>query len=473
METGVKNKKAPESASLLGHWRRRSLRNSPFKLSHTVSNALIHKLLSCWRVLLRLLAISPNPIHNDGINVGTQSVAMPRKATELSPLAVSRLKSVGLWAVGGVGGLYLHVNARGARSWILRVVVGEKRRDMGLGGYPDVGLADARQKAREARLKIEQGTDPILMRRQAKSELMALQASDKTFEQAAGEYIRIHAESWANDKHRKQWESTLSAYAFPVIGKLSLRDIRQEHILKILEPIWTEKTETATRIRGRLESILDWAKVRGLRGGENPAAWKGHLDHMLPAPTRLKNVQHHPAVPVKDMPAFMLQLRQAAGIAAQALDFLILTAARSGEVRGVAWDEVNLDEAIWVVPAERMKMKREHRVPLSKPALEILKRQPRMESTDLVFPAPRSGVMSDATMAAVLKRMGVKATVHGFRSSFRDWCGDYTNYPRDLAEQCLAHEADDPVEAAYRRGDALERRREIMREWAGFLGSIN
>ncbi len=394
---------------------------------------------------------------------------MPRKAAELSPLSISRLKDPGLWAVGGVSGLYLHVNARGARSWILRVVVGDKRRDMGLGGYPDIGVADARQKAREARLKIEQGIDPILLRKQAKSELMALQATDKTFEQAAGEYIKIHADSWSNDKHRKQWESTLAAYAFPVVGKLSLRDIRQEHILKILEPIWTTKTETATRVRGRMESILDWAKVKGLRSGENPAAWKGHLDHMLPAPTRLKKVEHLTAVPVREMPDFMIKLRQAAGTAAQALEFLILTAARSGEVRGITWQEVSLEDALWIVPAERMKMKREHRVPLSDRAVSILKSQPRIDENPLVFPAPRGSQMSDATMSAVLKRMGIDATVHGFRSSFRDWCGDYTNYPRDLAEQCLAHGADDPVEAAYRRGDALERRREIMNEWSKFV----
>ena len=394
---------------------------------------------------------------------------MPRKAAELSPLSISRLKEPGLWAVGGVAGLYLHVNARGARSWILRVVVGDKRRDMGLGGYPDIGVADARQKAREARLKIEQGVDPILLRKQAKSELMALQATDKTFEQAAGEYIKIHADSWSNDKHRKQWESTLAAYAFPVVGKLSLRHIRQEHVLKILEPIWTKKTETATRVRGRIESILDWAKVKGLRSGENPAAWKGHLDHMLPAPTRLKKVEHLTAVPVREMPDFMIKLRQAAGTAAQALEFLILTAARSGEVRGITWQEVSLEDALWVVPAERMKMKREHRVPLSDRAVAILKSQPRIDENPLVFPAPRGSQMSDATMSAVLKRMGVHATVHGFRSSFRDWCGDYTNYPRDLAEQCLSHGADDPVEAAYRRGDALERRREIMNEWSKFV----
>ena len=394
---------------------------------------------------------------------------MPRKAAELSPLSISRLKEPGLWAVGGVAGLYLHVNDRGARSWILRVVVGDKRRDMGLGGYPDIGVADARQKAREARLKIEQGIDPILLRKQAKSELMALQATDKTFEQAAGEYIKIHADSWSNDKHRKQWERTLAAYAFPVVGKLSLRHIRQEHILKILEPIWTTKTETATRVRGRIESILDWAKVKGLRTGENPAAWKGHLDHMLPAPTRLKNVEHLAAVPVREMPDFMVKLRQASGTAAQALEFLILTAARSGEVRGITWQEVSLEDALWIVPAERMKMKKEHRVPLSDRAMSILKSQPRIDENPLVFPAPRGSQMSDATMSAVLKRMGVDATVHGFRSSFRDWCGDYTNYPRDLAEQCLAHGADDPVEAAYRRGDALERRREIMNEWSKFV----
>ena len=387
----------------------------------------------------------------------------------MSPLSISRLKEPGLWAVGGVAGLYLHVNARGARSWILRVVVGDQRRDMGLRGYPDIGVADARQKAREARLKIERGIDPILLRKQAKSELMALQATDKTFEQAAGEYIKIHADSWSNDKHRKQWESTLAAYAFPVVGKLSLRHIRQEHILKILEPIWTTKTETATRVRGRMESILDWAKVKGLRSGENPAAWKGHLDHMLPAPTRLKKIEHLTAVPVREMPGFMVKLREAAGTAAQALEFLILTAARSGEVRGITWQEVSLEDALWVVPAERMKMKKEHRVPLSDRALSILKSQPRIDENPLVFPAPRGSQMSDATMSAVLKRMGIDATVHGFRSSFRDWCGDYTNYPRDLAEQCLAHGADDPVEAAYRRGDALERRREIMNEWSKFV----
>jgi integrase len=392
---------------------------------------------------------------------------MVKKAKELSALAVGRLIAPGHYAVGGVAGLYLFVSGESARSWVLRVMIGKKRRHVGLGGYPDVTLAQARDKARASREQILNGIDPIAHRKAMASQIRAAQASEKTFEEAAKAYIDAHGDTWKNPKHRAQWVSTLETYAYPHMGKLAVRDIGQPHVLAALEPIWKTKNETASRLRGRIESVLDWATVRGYRSGDNPARWKGHLDKLLPAPGKVQKVEHHRAMPMDEMPGFMAHLRQMDGLAPRALEFLILTAARSGEVRGATWEEIDFESKVWIVPAERMKAGREHRVPLSDAALQLLQALPRLlHDNRLVFPAPRGGVLSDMTLTAVMRRMKAAAVPHGFRSTFRDWVGERTSHPRELAEQALAHALESKVEAAYRRGDALEKRRLVMQEWA-------
>ena len=393
---------------------------------------------------------------------------MGRKADELGALAVSRLTAPGLHFVGGVSGLALQISASGARSWVLRAMVGGKRRDMGLGGFPDVTLAGARGAAREARAKIKAGIDPIAEGRAARSALRASVAAAITFELASRQYIEAHEPGWRNAKHAQQWRNTLETYANPVIGGVLVRDVALPQVLAVLEPIWREKTETASRLRGRIESVLDWATARGYRDGLNPARWRGHLDTLLPAPRKVAKSDHHAALPVSELGAFMRALRNQEGMGARALEFAILTAARSGEVRGATWEEIERNAAVWKVPASRMKAGKEHRVPLSPAALALLRAVPRMAGTDLVFPAPRGGLLSDMTLTAVLRRMGVAAVPHGFRSSFRDWCSERTNYPREVAEMALAHSIGDKVEAAYRRGDLFDKRRKLMTEWAAF-----
>lgn len=393
---------------------------------------------------------------------------MARRAKELSALEVGRLKAPGHHAVGGVVGLYLYVAESGARSWVLRVMVGDRRRHMGLGSFPTVTLAQARDNARNARQAIDGGADPIASRSAARSQLRAQQATQKTFEQASLAYINSHSDAWRNAKHRAQWSSTLETYAYPVMGKLLVQDVHQEHVLKVLEPIWMSKNETAVRLRGRIESVLDWATVRKLRTGENPARWKGHLDHLLPAPTKIKKVAHHRALPLDAVSDFMARLRSAEGMAARALEFTILTAARSGEVRGAQWSEIDLKDRVWTVPGSRMKAGVEHRVPLSDRAVTLLEALPRLEKIDLLFPGVRGGPLSDMSLTAVLRRMEVDAVPHGFRSTFRDWAGERTSYPREVAEQALAHVLQNKTEAAYRRGDALEKRRAMMEDWSRF-----
>jgi len=396
---------------------------------------------------------------------------MGRKAKEQGPLAVSRLASPGLRFVGGVAGLALQVSQRGARSWVLRVQVGDKRRDMGLGGFPDVSLAGAREAAREARAKVRNGVDPVADSRALRSAMKADQAHAKTFKFCALAYIDAHEAGWRNAKHAQQWRNTLDTYAYPVIGDLLVRDIGLPHVLAVLEPIWTKKTETASRLRGRLESVLDWATTRSYRAGLNPARRKGHLDTVLPAAGSVANAGHHSALPVGEIGAFMKTLRSQAGMSAQALEFTILTAARSGEVRGARWTEIDLDTATWTVPAERMKAGKEHRVPLSGDALAVLNALPHDDRTTLVFASSRGGMLSDMSLTAMLRRMKVDAVPHGFRSSFRDWCAERTNYPREVAEMALAHAIGDKVEAAYRRGDLFDKRRRLMKDWAVFCAN--
>ena len=395
---------------------------------------------------------------------------MPKVAKQLSDRAVAALKTIGRHAVGGVPGLHLLVSA-GYRSWILRIQVGDQRKDMGLGPYPAVSLLEARDKARKIHDDLRSGLIPVSPRRQQRSALVAKAATEKTFRWCAEEYLKAKSSEWKNAKHRQQWENTLHAYAMPHFGHLAVSLIDLPHVLACLEPIWSNKNETASRLRGRIESILDWAAVRKYRSGDNPARWKGHLDKVLPAPSKIQKVEHHRAIPIDGMPVFMQELRAQPGVGARALEFLILTATRSGEVRGTTWAEIDLTEAVWTIPAERMKAGAEHRVPLSLQAIKILKELPRLAGTQLLFPGTKGQVLSDMTMTAVMRRMKADAVPHGFRSTFRDWAGEKTNYPRELAEQALAHTLESKVEAAYRRGDALEKRRQMMQEWANFIES--
>jgi integrase len=392
---------------------------------------------------------------------------MPPKAKELSALEVGRLKAPGMHAVGGVAGLYLQVKPP-ARTWVLRVTIGEKRRDMGLGGFPDVTLATAREKAREARLQIERGIDPIEARKAARSALKASAAAARTFADCATGYVEAMGAEWRNPKHRQQWVNTVEQYANPVIGTMLVRDVQLAHVLKILEPIWKTKTETASRLRGRIEAILGWATVRGYRSGDNPARWRGHLDKLLPAPSKVAKVEHHEAMAPDALPGFLRALREKHGIGARALELLILTATRSGEVRGARWPELNLEKGEWVIPAERMKAGKEHRVPLAPAAVKLLRALPHIDGTDLVFPSTRGTPLSDMTLTKIMRDMGHEAVPHGFRSTFRDWASERTNYPREVAEMALAHAIGDKVEAAYRRGDLMEKRTRMMADWARF-----
>ena len=393
---------------------------------------------------------------------------MPLKAKELSPLEVRRLTKPGRWSVGGVDGLALQVSAAGARSWILRIRVAGTQREMGLGSFPTVTLADAREKARQHRTTVSHGDDPILARRETLSAAKAAQATQQTFSKVAAQYILQHEKSWKNKKHGAQWTSTLETYAAPVIGALLVHDVSTAHVIKVLEPIWLTKTETATRVRSRMELVLDFAAARGLREGPNPARWRGNLDAALPKPSKVAKVQHHAALDICQMGDFMARLRALEGNGARALEFAVLTAARSGEVRGARWKEIDLSAALWTVPADRMKSGREHRVPLSKAAVELLRVQTQGSIDDLVFPGT-DGPLSDMTLTAVLRRMKVDATVHGFRSTFRDWISENTTHSTEVAEMALSHTVGDKVEAAYRRGDLFEKRIKLMADWAMYL----
>ena len=393
---------------------------------------------------------------------------MPKIAKPLSALELGRLTKPGVHPVGHVPGLQLHVSQSGARSWLLRATVGAKRQEMGLGPFPAVKLAEALIKARALRDEIAAGKDPVAEKRAAKAALIAEQINARTFDQCVDGYLASHEGAWKNAKHRQQWQNTLSTYASPVIGNMDVKTIGFEDVLRVLEPMWGVKTETATRLRGRIEQVLSWATVRKFRTGENPALWRGNLDQALPKPKALRQPENHKSVAWQQIPAFMRQLQTIQGMGAQALRLLIWTAARSGEVRGMRWAEVDLATGFWTVPAERMKAGVEHTVPLSKQAIELLKALPRFAGTDLVFPSSRATPLSDMTLSAVLKRMGVDATVHGFRSSFRMWAAESTNYPREVAEHALAHKLPDAVERAYQRGTQVDKRIHMMQAWAVF-----
>lgn len=391
---------------------------------------------------------------------------------ELSALDVKRLEVPGFYAVGGVTGLYLKISKGGSRSWILRATVGSKRKDIGLGGYPDVTLAMARDKARQCRESIWAGGDPVAERKAAKRALKSEQAKHITFRQAA---LRCHAAKqteFRNEKHRGEWISTLENHAFPTLGEMAVAEIEMPHVLQMLEKIWTTKTETATRIRQRTEAVLTWATVSGFRSGDNPARWAGNLKEVLPNPAKIAPVKHFRSLPWQQVGQFMTDLRERSGMAARALEFAILTASRSGEVRGMTWDEVDLDTGVWIVPENRIKAGKKHTVPLSPTAVAILKALPRFDGCPYVFASARGGMLSDATLLAVLKRMDVDAVPHGFRSTFKDWARSCSNFPDEVSELALAHVNSDATRAAYARDELLPKRTLLMREWEKFCNTI-
>jgi integrase len=397
---------------------------------------------------------------------------MAREPGKLTALGVARTKAPGLYSDGS--GLNLQIAPSGARSWIFRYQHAGRRRYMGLGGAADVTLAEARSKAADARKILADGKDPIEAARAQVAATAATKAKSTAFKDAALRYIASHKTGWRNAKHAAQWQATLEAYAFPVFGGVSIAAVDVAMVLKVLEPIWTDKNETARRLRGRIEAILDWATARNMRTGDNPARWRGLLKHLLPRRPKTAAVRHHPALPYARVGEFMVALRGQVGTAARALEFLILTAARTSEATGATWNEIDTDNAVWIVPADRIKAGKEHRVPLSAPALAIIRAMAETREGEFVYPGGRRRrPLSNMAMAAVLKRMGRgEITVHGFRSTFRDWASERTNYPREVAEMALAHAVGDKVEAAYRRGDLFEKRRRIMADWAKHCARI-
>lgn len=413
---------------------------------------------------------------------------MPRKVRESNPIEVKRLTKPGLHAVGGVAGLLLQVTPTGARSWILRTMVGAKRRDIGLGGFPDVTLAQAREKARETKEQIRQGVDPVEQRKAARAALMADQAKAVTFEQAAYDCHKVKRQEFRNTKHAEQWLSTLKAYAFPLLGKQRVDTIEPAQVLAVLKPVWSDKPETASRLRQRIATVFDYASAAGLRTGTNPAAWKGCLEPLLPKTGKVRKktggTKHHPALPVDEVPRLMGILSHKESVSAKALQFAILTAARSLEVRGAAWGEIDLKKRTWTVPADRIKAGKLHVVPLSAAAVELLESMPTREG--LLFPNGKGTILSDMTLSKMLKDVHEAekaqghagfmdplqeriATPHGTaRSSFKEWARQANRFPDEWSELALAHVNNDETRAAYARGSLLDERRGMMEQWGQF-----
>lgn len=396
---------------------------------------------------------------------------MSRRANKLTARKVEALTMPGRYGDGE--GLWLQIGPEGGKSWLFRFTLNGRSRMMGLGPVNLISLAQAREIAFEQRKRLHAGIDPLSHRTAERLKGRLAESGAISFKVAATRYIAAHKSGWKNAKHAAQWANTLTTYAHQVIGDLSVKDLDTGLILKVLEPIWMDKPETATRLRGRIEAVIDWATARGYRQGENPARWKGHLDKLLPARTKVRSVKHHDAMSYADLPAFYEVLSDRDEVSARALAFTILTAARTSEVIGARWNEFDLQGRVWTVPAERMKAGREHRIPLSNSALNILRSLAREKDDVFVFPGGKANKpLSNMAMLALLKRMGLSdITVHGFRSSFRDWAAERTNYAREVAEQALAHTISDKVEAAYRRGDVFEKRRRLMRDWATFCAT--
>lgn len=407
---------------------------------------------------------------------------MPKKAKELSATEVRRLTcSVGkdgqpyntLHPVGGVSGLTLQVTPSGAKTWLLRTMVGAKRRAIGLGGFPDVSLAEARRKAQEYKDKIAAGIDPVEEKRAARRALIASQMSTVTFADAMRDYIDMKSKEFRNPRQRQQWENSLNTYAVPHIGKVPVREIALPHIKAVLDPIWETKTETANRVRARMENILGWCAVHGYRSNENPAKWQGYLDEVYASPEKIKNKGHHAALPVDAMPDFMKALKKRTGTAARALEFLILTASRTNEVigdkrigkAGVTWQEIDLKAKVWTVPADRMKSGKQHKVPLTDAAVDLLKGMEEGAPDQLIFPGPKGDIPSNNFLSALLKRLDQPVTAHGFRSTFKDWAREHTAYADEVSELALAHVNSDATRAAYARSELLDKRRLLMKDW--------
>jgi integrase len=401
----------------------------------------------------------------DGTKDGTM---IARREKRLSALSASRESEPGLYPDGK--GLYLRIGPSGAKSWIFRFRAGGKRRDMGLGAYPAITLAEARQKAEECRKSRTSGIDPVETR---KAQVMAQRLEDAkavTFREAAERYIAAHSAGWRNSKHAAQWPSTLETYVYPVFGHLPVDAIDTNLVLKVLEPIWTTKTETATRVRGRIESVLGWAKSYGLRTGENPALWRGHLSNLLAPRSKVHRIKHHAALNYAEIGTFMERLRRQDGISPRALEFAILTATRTSETIEATWDEIDLTKAMWTLPGERMKAGVEHRVPLSNAAMAVLNAMREVRQNEFVFPGFRRGrPLSNMALLKTLERMKLPdLTTHGFRSTFRDWAAERSNFPSEVVEMALAHTISNKVEAAYRRGDLFQKRRKLMEAWANY-----
>jgi integrase len=391
-----------------------------------------------------------------------------QKSTRLTARMVEQVKAPGYYGDGG--GLVLRVAEGGSKVWLFRYKTQGRVREMGLGPVRDVSLAEAREGAREARRLRRAGIDPIDAKRQRQAAARLDAAKLITFSQCAAAYIENHRTSWRNGKHAAQWEATLRTYAYPVFGNLPVAAVDTALVIKVLDPIWSKKPETASRLRGRIEAVLDFAKVRGYRVGENPARWKGHLKEALPAVSKLRKVKHHAALPYAEIGAFMTELRAREGGAAAALEFAILTAARTSEVIGARRSEIDMTAGAWTIPAERMKAGVEHRIPLSEQGLAVLRRAAAGEINDVVFCGQKPGrPLSNMALLMMLRRMGRDdITAHGFRSTFRDWAAERTTAPREVVEAALAHTVANKVEAAYRRSDLFEKRRALMQQWGSF-----
>lgn len=392
-----------------------------------------------------------------------EEFSMPKVAKELTAIEIKRMATPGFHMVGTVAGLGIRIKDSGTKSWILRYAYGKKRFDMGLGSYPEVSLAKAHEKARLEKEKIRQGINP-LAEKKAKTEHI-----EWTFEKCSESYIGAHSPSWSNTKHTAQWTSTLKNYAYPKIGYMHVKSIGVKEVLSVIETDWATKNETMNRIRNRIERILDWAKVRGYRDGDNPAVWRGNLDQALPKPSKVANVESHKGVPIDDMYEFLKKLKLEFGMGARCLEFVIFTACRSGEARGALWSEIDLANKVWKIPASRMKSKREHRVPLNDSAISLLKSIPKIANIDLVFPNASNLPLSDMTLTSVMRRMKLKYVPHGFRSTFATWAQERTHYPSDVRERALAHTVGNKTTGAYERGDQFDKRKRLMSDWDQFI----
>jgi integrase len=397
---------------------------------------------------------------------------MPKIAKALGALEVKRLTEPGLHAVGTVAGLRLSVTEAGAKSWILRTTVGTKRSDIGLGSYPRVSLAEAHDLAREALRTITAGQNPVAERQSKKAAIVW------TFKACALSYIETNRSGWKNAKHAQQWENTLASYVYPVFGHKHVKDVDTADVTTVIRPLWSTKNETMVRVRNRIELVLSWAAAQGYRPkGFNPAQWRGHLDQVLPKPSKVNKRESFEALPIDDMYTFMSILGNTQGMSARCLEFTILTACRSGESRGALWSEIDMDAGTWSIPASRMKAGRPHRIPLSDRALTLLDLLPRLvnddgDEIDLVFPGLRGDKpLSDMSLTACMRRIGLTAVPHGFRSTFTDWVSERTGYPSEVREMALAHAIGNETEAAYRRGDLFDKRRNLMNDWAQFLST--